>query len=209
MCHLITFVIDSFVVLFVFSIFVVLWLLTLIIIIFFFGIWKLNVFHYVMDFCYSSFLDGYWFVLATLFVGILVIRLLLLCYFGSYLGFICFDLIKVIGSQWYWCYYCQGNDTIIYSNLLLESDFYIGDLRLLNCNNLLVLLSLCGYKFWVSSIDVIHSYTISTLGLKVDCIPGRCNECVLFSFGSGCFYGQCSELCGVLHGFMPISILFI
>jgi len=55
-------------------------------------------------------------------------------------------------------------------------------------------------------VDVIHSFTLSSLGVKVDCIPGRCNEVILFSNVSNTIYGQCSELCGVLHGFMPIVV---
>merc|ERR1712065_10098 len=60
-----------------------------------------------------------------------------------------------------------------------------------------------------NDIDVIFSFTIACLGIKCDCIPGRCVELLLFCFFSGLFYGQCSELCGVLHGFMPISLFFI
>ena len=61
----------------------------------------------------------------------------------------------------------------------------------------------------MSSNDVIHCFTIPSLGIKIDCIPGRCNEFILFSSMSGTFYGQCSELCGVLHGFMPICVCII
>jgi cytochrome c oxidase subunit 2 len=124
------------------------------------------------------------------------------------MNFVVFDLCKLFGLQWYWCYFlCIDN--IVICNLLLESDFFCGDLRMLQCNQVLVLLSLVMYKFWVSSCDVIHSFTIACLGVKVDCIPGRCNEVVLFALNVGLFYGQCSELCGVLHGFMPLSLSFL
>ena len=99
-------------------------------------------------------------------------------------------------------------DYILFMNILLESDYFIGDLRILQCNYCLLLFSFVMYKFWLSSVDVIHSFTLAVLGLKVDCIPGRCNEVVLVVLYYGCFYGQCSELCGVLHGFMPILFLF-
>ncbi len=83
-----------------------------------------------------------------------------------------------------------------------------GDLRVLCCN-----LSCCFccdvlYKLVFVSLDVIHSFVILVLGLKVDCIPGRLNEVVVFVLVPGMYYGQCSELCGVLHGFMPITIMF-
>ena len=97
---------------------------------------------------------------------------------------------------------------VVFSNLLLESDFFLGDLRLLQCGNILVLLSDVFYKFWLSSVDVIHSFTVSALGVKVDCVPGRANEILLMSMCDGLFYGQCSELCGVLHGFMPVVVGF-
>jgi len=133
--------------------------------------------------------------------------LFILLYFGC-MSFVCFDLCKLFGYQWYWLYFV-GFDNLILSNLLLESDYFVGDLRLLQCTQLLSLFSLCMYKFWLSAVDVIHSFTISCLGVKCDCIPGRCNELLLFSLHSGLFYGQCSELCGVLHGFMPIMLSFM
>merc|ERR1711916_120565 len=118
------------------------------------------------------------FIVGLLFVLLLILRLFILVYF------VCLDNIVLV-------------------NILLESDYFIGDLRMLQCNQCLCLLSLCCYKFWLSSVDVIHSFTIACLGVKCDCIPGRCNELLLYALNCGLFYGQCSELCGVLHGFMP------
>ena len=73
---------------------------------------------------------------------------------------------------------------------------------------MLTLMSMVIYKFWVTAVDVIHSFTVASLGIKVE-IPGRCNEVMLYSTMNNTFYGQCSELCGVLHGFMPIIVYFI
>jgi hypothetical protein len=159
------------------------------------------------DFVSSRYIDFYFFTLGGFFVIGLLVRLCLLLYFGS-ATFLAFDLCKVVGFQWYWVYHMFG-DSVTFSNLLLESDYFIGDLRLLQSNHVLVLMSLVIYKFWLSAVDVIHSFTIAALGVKVDCIPGRCNELTIFSSNSGTFYGQCSELCGVLHGFMPICIQII
>jgi hypothetical protein len=159
------------------------------------------------DFVSSRYIDFYFFALGGFFVIGLLVRLCLLLYFGS-ATFLAFDLCKVVGFQWYWVYHMFG-DSVTFSNLLLESDYFIGDLRLLQSNHVLVLMSLVIYKFWLSAVDVIHSFTIAALGVKVDCIPGRCNELTIFSSNSGTFYGQCSELCGVLHGFMPICIQII
>jgi len=77
------------------------------------------------------------------------------------------------------------------------------------CSALLCLFSLCVYKVWLSAVDVIHSFVVVCLGVRCDCIPGRCNEVLLFGLYVGLFYGQCSELCGVLHGFMPVVCRFV
>ncbi len=58
----------------------------------------------------------------------------------------------------------------------------------------------------ITSTDVIHSWAVPNLGVKIDAVPGRVTTCTLFTFVEGVFYGQCSELCGVLHGFMPICV---
>merc|ERR1711907_233580 len=122
--------------------------------------------------------------------------------------FLSFDCVKLFGFQWYWLYFlCL--DSVCVVNLLLESDYFVGDLRLLQLTQFLCLLTFCLYKFWLSSVDVIHSFTLPCLGVKVDCLPGRCNELLLFTTCLGLFYGQCSELCGVLHGFMPLGFVFV
>merc|ERR1712169_62619 len=143
----------------------------------------------LFGFCFSHFLDGFWFFFSFLFLLVFIYRLFLLMYFGS-CGFLCLDCVCVV-------------------NLLLESDYFVGDLRLLQLTQFLCLLTFCLYKFWLSSVDVIHSFTLPCLGVKVDCLPGRCNELLLFTTCLGLFYGQCSELCGVLHGFMPLGFLFV
>ena len=199
------FLLDTAIVLFSFTIFVCIWISTLLIIYVFFIV-KINNSYITWEFISSKYIDMYWFTLGSLFVLCLLLRLCLLLYFGC-LNFISFDLCKCIGFQWYWIYYIF-NDNTIFSNLILESDYFIGDLRLLQCNHILTLLSLVIYKLWLSSIDVIHSFTLSSLGIKIE-VPGRCNELILFCCTNATLYGQCSELCGVLHGFMPIVVYFI
>lgn len=186
-----------------FSLFVCVWIIALYMLLISMNI---NVFavNVHLDFISSKYLDIYWFCLGIIFISALLIRLCLLLYF-NWLSLLIFDICKVLGYQWYWVFYIF-KDSVIFSNLLIESDYYVGDLRLLQCNNTINLLSLVIYKFWLSSIDVIHSFTISSIGVKVDCIPGRCNEIILMTSLPGTYYGMCSELCGVLHGFMPIII---
>merc|ERR1711907_930874 len=159
-------------------------------------------FFLVFEFCFSHFLDGFWFFFSFLFLLLYIYRLFLLMYFGS-CGFLSFDVVKLFGFQWYWLYFlCLDSCCVV--NLLLESDYFVGDLRLLQLTQFF-----CLYKFWLSSVDVIHSFTLPCLGVKVDCLPGRCNELLLFTTCLGLFYGQCSELCGVLHGFMPLGFVFV
>lgn len=199
-------IIDTFVILICFSIFVCMWMLLLFILLTCSWYTIVNkIIH--LDFISAKHLDIYWFFLGIFFLVSLLLRLCLLLYF-SWSSILHFDLCKIIGYQWYWVFFIF-KDTIIFSNLLTETDYNIGDLRLLQCNNNFQLLSLVIYKLWLTSVDVIHSFTISCLGIKVDCIPGRCNELLLLSNKAGTFYGSCSELCGVLHGFMPIVIEFL
>lgn len=159
------------------------------------------------DYVNSKFMDLSWFLVALSFVWILLLRLLILLYFGAN-NFVSFDLLKILGFQWYWVYFVAILD-YSFSNLLCESDLLLGDLRLLQVNNSVVLFSLVFYKLWLSSLDVIHSFTLGSLGIKVDCVPGRSNEVGLCCYLPGTHYGQCSELCGVLHGFMPICFIFV
>nr|UQS21298.1 cytochrome c oxidase subunit 2 [Trypanosoma cruzi] len=200
------FLIDSVIVLLSFVCFVCVWICALLLSTVLF-VTKINNIYCTWDFISSKFVDTYWFVIGVMFIMCLLLRLCLLLYFGC-LNFVSFDLCKVVGFQWYWVYFLFG-ETTIFSNLILESDYLVGDMRLLQCNHVLTLLSLVIYKLWVSAVDVIHSFTLASLGIKVDCIPGRCNEVILFASNNATIYGQCSELCGVLHGFMPIVICFI
>ena len=87
-----------------------------------------------------------------------------------------------------------------------QQDYESGDLRQLAVDNYLVLPINTSIRLLVSSNDVIHSFALPSLALKVDAIPGRLNGAGLIINRPSLFYGQCSELCGVLHGFMPIGI---
>jgi len=92
------------------------------------------------------------------------------------------------------------------SYMIEYSDLLPGCLRLLEVNNRLVLPVHTHIRLLVTSADVIHSWAVPSLGVKVDGIPGRLNQTGLFINRPGIFYGQCSELCGVNHGFMPIVV---
>jgi len=117
---------------------------------------------------------------------------------------------KVIGRQWYWTYeytdiYTGASHTYD-SYLISEQDLAKNQFRLLSVDNELYLPVDTPIALYVTSGDVIHSWAIPSLGVKVDAIPGRLNRIYLNIKYPGIFYGQCSELCGVNHGFMPIVI---
>lgn len=90
--------------------------------------------------------------------------------------------------------------------MIPTSDLELGDNRLLEVDNSLVVPIQSHVRLMVTSADVIHSFAIPSLGIKVDAIPGRLNQSDLFLKRPGLFYGQCSEICGSNHSFMPIAI---
>eukprot|EP01119_Soliformovum_irregulare_P005724 TRINITY_DN17475_c0_g1_i1.p1 TRINITY_DN17475_c0_g1~~TRINITY_DN17475_c0_g1_i1.p1 ORF type:complete len:262 (-),score=-58.93 TRINITY_DN17475_c0_g1_i1:49-834(-) len=121
--------------------------------------------------------------------------------------------LKVIGHQWYWSYeYSDYNDIINDSEINFDSymlnvdDLNVGDLRLLEVDNPIVLPINTHVRVIVTATDVLHSWAVPSLGVKVDAVPGRLNQLSLFLKREGTFYGQCSEICGVNHGFMPIVV---
>nr|QKK36832.1 cytochrome c oxidase subunit 2 [Sphaerirostris lanceoides] len=107
--------------------------------------------------------------------------------------------VVVTGHQWYWEYEGVGGVLDSYMDSALGY-------RLLDVDNRLVLPSFQMVGVGVTSADVIHSWAVPSLGVKMDCIPGRINQLVVEILGAGVFYGQCSELCGVMHSFMPIVV---
>jgi cytochrome c oxidase subunit 2 len=116
--------------------------------------------------------------------------------------------VKVIGNQWFWSYEYSDYDQAIQfdSYWMDDSSLNSGDLRLLTTDNSLVLPIYTSIRLLITSNDVIHSFAVPSLGLKTDAIPGRLNAAGLIIQREASYYGQCSELCGILHGFMPISI---
>lgn len=116
--------------------------------------------------------------------------------------------IKAVGHQWYWSYeYSDFENPINFdSYMVTEDDLKVGDLRLLEVDHRLVLPVNTHIRVIVTSADVLHSWAVPALGVKMDACPGRLNQTSLFIKRPGLFYGQCSELCGVNHAFMPIVI---
>jgi len=116
------------------------------------------------------------------------------------------------GHQWYWSYQypdflSDDNEELEFDSYLVpESDLEEGGLRMLEVDNRVILPELTHVRFIVSSGDVIHSYACPALGIKCDAYPGRLNQFSVFMNREGSFFGQCSEICGILHSSMPIVI---
>lgn len=115
--------------------------------------------------------------------------------------------VKTIGHQWYWSYeYTDYEDLTFDSYIIPTQDLKPGELRLLEVDNRVVLPMELTIRILISSEDVLHSWAVPSLGLKTDAIPGRLNQTTLLSTRPGLFYGQCSEICGSNHSFIPIVL---
>lgn len=118
--------------------------------------------------------------------------------------------VKVVGHQWYWSYeysdFEDGEGLEFDSYMIAEEDLVFGELRLLEVDNRLILPIESHIRLIVTSADVLHSFAVPSFGLKIDACPGRLNEVSTFIKRAGVYYGQCSELCGVNHAFMPICV---
>nr|YP_010031612.1 cytochrome c oxidase subunit II [Necremnus tutae]QOV03007.1 cytochrome c oxidase subunit II [Necremnus tutae] len=115
--------------------------------------------------------------------------------------------IKAIGHQWYWSYEYNDFNSLSFDSFMLNKDEYMkGDFRLLDVDNHLVLPMNNQIRMLISSLDVIHSFAMPSMGIKVDAVPGRINQVSLNINRPGLYFGPCSEICGVNHSFMPIVI---
>ena len=115
--------------------------------------------------------------------------------------------IKVIGHQWYWEYQYPEHDDISFESFLIPDDeLQEGDVRLLTVDNNLVLPANKNIHVLVTAGDVLHSFAMPSLGVKKDAVPGRLNETWFNIDQPGIYRGQCSEICGTGHGYMPIVI---
>nr|YP_010287626.1 cytochrome c oxidase subunit II [Botyodes principalis]UKT61957.1 cytochrome c oxidase subunit 2 [Botyodes principalis] len=115
--------------------------------------------------------------------------------------------LKSIGHQWYWSYeYSDFNNIEFDSYMTPINEMNNNSFRLLDVDNRIILPMNNQIRIMVTATDVIHSWTIPSLGVKVDANPGRLNQTNFFINRPGIFFGQCSEICGANHSFMPIVI---
>nr|ASY98043.1 cytochrome c oxidase subunit II [Idolomorpha lateralis] len=115
--------------------------------------------------------------------------------------------LKTIGHQWYWSYeYSDFTDIEFDSYMIPQNELDIYNIRLMEVDNRVTLPMNILTRILITSEDVIHSWTIPSLGVKADATPGRLNQSTFWFNRPGVFYGQCSEICGANHSFMPIVV---
>nr|YP_010362126.1 cytochrome c oxidase subunit II [Ailuroedus buccoides]UNQ87772.1 cytochrome c oxidase subunit II [Ailuroedus buccoides] len=115
--------------------------------------------------------------------------------------------LKAIGHQWYWSYeYTDFKDLTFDSYMIPTSDLPLGHFRLLEVDHRVVVPMESSVRVIVTADDVLHSWAVPSLGVKTDAIPGRLNQTSFVATRPGVFYGQCSEICGANHSYMPIVV---
>ncbi len=115
--------------------------------------------------------------------------------------------IKAVGYQWYWGYEYPDYGDIVFDSIMLEDDELApGQPRLLATDTEVVVPVNKVVRMIITAEDVIHSWAIPSFGVKMDAVPGRLNETWFKATEVGTYYGQCSELCGIRHAFMPITV---
>ena len=155
---------------------------------------------------HNTMLEVIWTAVPVLILVAIVVPSMRLLYFTDVAPDTAFT-VKVTGHQWYWQYdYPDHGGMTFDSYMIEEKDLKPGQKRLLDVDNPLVLPVGTKIKFILTSADVIHSWAMPSLAIKTDTIPGRLNETWTRIEKEGLYYGQCSEICGVGHAFMPIVI---
>ncbi len=120
--------------------------------------------------------------------------------------------LKAIGHQWYWSYEYSDSSSVFGDSLAFDSymvptnELSKGSFRLLEVDNRVVLPINTHIRVLVTAADVLHSWAVPSFGIKIDACPGRLSQVSLFLKREGVYYGQCSEICGINHGFMPIVV---
>lgn len=112
--------------------------------------------------------------------------------------------IRIIAHQWYWRYHYNDLTNTLFDSYIIPSDENC--IRLLDVDNRLIVPNRAPVRFAVTSADVVHSWTVPSFGVKIDAVPGRLNQFCFTSKRPGIFFGQCSEICGANHRFIPIVV---
>lgn len=150
--------------------------------------------------------ESYAFIFSSISLGIMVIPSIMLLYDYSSQNNVDI-LVKIVGSQWYWNYELRNifDDSISIYMLSLD-DINIGDILFLEVDNKLILSNRLSVILNITSSDVIHSFSLTSLGLKVDATPGLLCVLTFDSLKMGTYIGQCREICGINHSFIPFVL---
>nr|QNV49090.1 cytochrome c oxidase subunit 2 [Isara chinensis] len=151
-------------------------------------------------------IETIWTIVPAIILVFLALPSLRLLYLLDEVGN-CSLTVKSIGHQWYWSYEYSDFSSIEFDSYMIPTnELEPGDFRLLEVDHRAILPTQTDIRVLVTSADVIHSWTVPSLGVKVDAVPGRLNQLGFFIKYPGVFYGQCSEICGANHSFMPIVV---
>nr|YP_009742248.1 cytochrome c oxidase subunit II [Euspira gilva]QGZ08678.1 cytochrome c oxidase subunit II [Euspira gilva]QID90330.1 cytochrome c oxidase subunit II [Euspira gilva]QNN85785.1 cytochrome c oxidase subunit 2 [Euspira gilva] len=151
-------------------------------------------------------IETIWTIIPAIILVFLALPSLRLLYLLDEVGD-CGLTLKSIGHQWYWSYeYSDFLNIEFDSYMIPTNELESGDFRLLEVDHRIILPTQTDIRVLVTSADVIHSWAVPSLGVKADAIPGRLNQLSFYIKYPGVFYGQCSEICGANHSFMPIVV---
>ncbi len=155
---------------------------------------------------HNTFIEFVWTVVPVLILIGIAVPSFSLLYYGDRVEKA--DMtIKAIGYQWYWGYEYTDQEGLSFDAVMLEADqLKEGQPRLLATDNTIVLPIDTNIRLLVTAEDVLHAWAMPAFGVKIDAVPGRINETWMRIEKEGMYYGQCSELCGARHGFMPIMV---
>lgn len=155
---------------------------------------------------HNTLIEVVWTLIPVIILVILIIPSMKLLYFADRTRDADMTL-NITGYQWYWGYEYPDNGGINFmANLVPDKDIKEGQLRLLSTDNPIVLPVDTNIRLMITGAEVLHSWAVPAFGVKLDAVPGRHNETWVRIDKEGTFYGQCSELCGQGHGFMPIEV---
>ena len=159
-------------------------------------------------FSHNTVIEVIWTVVPVIILVLIAIPSMKILYYGDRVENP--DMtVKAVAYQWYWGYEFPDNEDLNFLSYMVpedEIDVAAGQKRLLSTDNPLVLPIDTNILFHVTAADVLHSFAVPALGIKVDAVPGRLNETWVRITKPGIYFGQCSELCGKDHAYMPIEI---
>jgi len=155
---------------------------------------------------HNTLVEVVWTVLPILILVVIAVPSFKLLYFGDKTKEAGLT-IKAIGKQWFWSYEYPDNGNFTFDAIMTpDNEIKAGQLRLLETDNSVVVPVNTNVRLLVTAADVIHAWAMPAFGVKKDAVPGRLNETWFRADREGVFYGQCSEICGAYHGFMPIRV---